>query len=219
MFIIHYHSSILVRGQSALVFTKVKPTSCSDWPERNLAIRPEWKTSTWIDQCKDRPSRWAYHAKNSSHGTPHFENLDCKMVVVPSRLWLPLFHPWLSGAVLAQGPWTQYSSLLPNLLFPTVNDGRVVATAATVPRPFFSQFFKKWGVRPFHGKTPLGPCRVGLCFVLVHVLSVTRNSFCFCHFSFFLSFLGGEDPTQSLREVHWFFLSFILVFWTGPSSR
>ena len=30
-----------------------------------------------------------------------FENFDCKMV--PSRLWLPLFHPRLSGAVLAQG--------------------------------------------------------------------------------------------------------------------
>jgi len=29
------------------------------------------------------------------------------MVVVPSRLWLPLFHPWVSGAVLAQGPQTK----------------------------------------------------------------------------------------------------------------
>ena len=129
MFIIHYHSSILVRGQSALVFTKVKPTSCSDWPERNLAIRPEWKTSTWIDQCKDRPSRWAYHAKNSSWYTllkysslsmvhPIFENLDCRMVVVPSRLWLPLFHPWRSGGVLAQGPWTQYYKLVPQPAVP-----------------------------------------------------------------------------------------------------
>ena len=63
-------------------------------------------------------SRWAYHAKNSSWYTllkylspsmihPIFENVDYKMVVVPSRLWLPLFHPRLSGAVLAQGPRTQ----------------------------------------------------------------------------------------------------------------
>ena len=63
-------------------------------------------------------TRWAYHAKISSWYTLHnsssssvvhafFENFDCKMVVVPSRLWLPLFHPRLSGAVLAQGPRTQ----------------------------------------------------------------------------------------------------------------
>jgi len=43
---------------------------------------------------------------------PIFENFDCKMVVVPSRLWLPLFSPCLSrtagwGASLqhcVQGP-------------------------------------------------------------------------------------------------------------------
>ena len=68
-------------------------------------------------------TRWAYHAKNSLWYTllkyscpsmvhPIFENFDCKMVVVPSRLWLPLFSPCLSrtagwGASLqhcVQGP-------------------------------------------------------------------------------------------------------------------
>jgi len=29
-----------------------------------------------------------------------FENFDSKMVVVPSRLWLPLFHPRLSGTAV-----------------------------------------------------------------------------------------------------------------------
>ena len=59
-------------------------------------------------------TRWAYHVKNSSlyillkysspsMGHPIFENFDCKMVMVPSRLWLLLLSPCLSGAVLAQG--------------------------------------------------------------------------------------------------------------------
>jgi len=47
-----------------------------------------------------------------------FENFDSKMVVVPSRLWLPLFHPRLSGAVLAQGPWTQCYKLAPQPAVP-----------------------------------------------------------------------------------------------------
>jgi len=34
--------------------------------------------------------------------TPILKTLT--IVVVPSRLWLPLFRPGLSGAVLAQGP-------------------------------------------------------------------------------------------------------------------
>jgi len=54
-------------------------------------------------------TRWAYHAKNSWWNTllkylsPNmvhhiFENFDSKMVeVTTSRLWLPLFHPRLSG--------------------------------------------------------------------------------------------------------------------------
>ena len=54
------------------------------------------------------PSRWAYHAKNSSwytllkYSSPSIvhhilANFDSKMVAVPSRLWLLLFHPRLSG--------------------------------------------------------------------------------------------------------------------------
>ena len=76
-----------------------------------------------------RTTRWAYHAKNSSwytllkYSSPSmvhhiFENYDSKMVVVPSRLWLPLFHPRLSGAVLAQGPWTQCYKLAPQPAVP-----------------------------------------------------------------------------------------------------
>jgi len=47
--------------------------------------------------------------KYSSSSIVHhiFENFDRKMVVVPSRLWLTLFNPRLSGSVLAQGPWSQ----------------------------------------------------------------------------------------------------------------
>jgi len=41
-----------------------------------------------------------------------FKNFDCKMIVVPLRLWLPLLHPWLSGAVLAQGTWTQIYKII-----------------------------------------------------------------------------------------------------------
>jgi len=55
-------------------------------------------------------TRWAYHAKNTSLYTmpkysspsvvhPFFKNFDSKMVVVPSRLWLPLFSPRVSGTV------------------------------------------------------------------------------------------------------------------------
>jgi len=31
--------------------------------------------------------------RNNNNNNPIFENFDCKVVVVPSRLWLPLFHP------------------------------------------------------------------------------------------------------------------------------
>jgi len=79
-------------------------------------------------------TRWAYHAKNSSWYTllkypspsmvhPIFENFDRKMVVVPSRLWLPLLHPWLSrtagwgasllhcvqGPCASTAPWYKYA--------------------------------------------------------------------------------------------------------------
>ena len=54
------------------------------------------------------PSRWAHHAKNSSwhillkYSSPSIVhqflvNFDSRMVVIPSRLWLLLFHPRLSG--------------------------------------------------------------------------------------------------------------------------
>jgi len=49
------------------------------------------------------------------------------------------------------------SSSLPNPLFKKVKDGTVVVTAATVPRPFCSQSFKKWGV-PYSGMNILAGC-------------------------------------------------------------
>ena len=76
------------------------------------------------------PTRWAYHAKKSSWHIllilysspsmvhPIFENFDSKIVVVSLRMWLPLFCPRLSGAVLAQGPWTQCYKLSPQPAVP-----------------------------------------------------------------------------------------------------
>jgi len=49
------------------------------------------------------------------------------------------------------------TSSLPNPLFKKVKDGTVVVTAATVPRPFCSQSFKKWGV-PYSGMNILAGC-------------------------------------------------------------
>jgi len=49
---------------------------------------------------------------------PQFWKLWLQMVVVPSQQCLPLFHPWLSGAALAQGPWTQCSKLAPQPAVP-----------------------------------------------------------------------------------------------------
>ena len=49
---------------------------------------------------------------------PIFENFDCNMVVVLSRLWLPLFHPGVSAAVLAQGHQTQCYKLAPQPAVP-----------------------------------------------------------------------------------------------------
>jgi len=45
-----------------------------------------------------------YNIHPQSWYTTFFGNFDSKIVVVPSRMWLPVFHPRLSGAVLAQGP-------------------------------------------------------------------------------------------------------------------
>jgi len=53
---------------------------------------------------------------------PIFEIFDSKMVVVPSRMWLLLFHPWVSGAVLAQGPQTQLYKLTPQPAVPETQE-------------------------------------------------------------------------------------------------
>jgi len=59
-------------------------------------------------------TRWAHHLKNTSwytilkYSSPSmvysfFEDFDRKIVVVPSRLWLPYFYPGVSGVMFAQG--------------------------------------------------------------------------------------------------------------------
>ena len=78
-------------------------------------------------------SCWANHAENTSwytmlkYSSPSvvntfFEYFDSQMVVVPSRLWRPLFSPRVSGAVVAQGPQNNAGSLLPNPLFQKLED-------------------------------------------------------------------------------------------------
>ena len=109
-------------------------------------------------------SPWAYPAENTSwYPTPQystfsvvhafFENFDNKMVVKPSRLSLPLLSPCFSrtaGCRASALLELTLRSSLSNPLFWRDKNSRVVASPATVPRPFCCQISSKKACIPLN---------------------------------------------------------------------
>ena len=113
-------------------------------------------------------SRWAYHATNPSwysfleYSSPSmvhhiFENVNSKMVVVPLRLWLPLFRPRLSRAVLAQEPGTPCYKLASQPAVPESRGWQIASHSRDGTTTILLSKFSKCGV-PYLGMNILARC-------------------------------------------------------------